>query len=119
MSLLNYKCKPALSGMYECTVKSFNEVENSQGGYVSITLDVPEYGDYTYCVFPSNIDYVSSCLNQQLGESRDTYDLDEALSKFKDTKLKVWFSYNSEYNRMNVALHESKVSEDEDEEVTF
>ena len=117
MSLLDYKCKPELSGMYECTVKSFKEVENSQGGYISVILDVPNYGDYTYCIFPTQIDYVTSCLNKQLEVPKNTYNIAESLTKFEKAKLKVWFTYNTDVQRMNVALHESKVVTEEAPEV--
>lgn len=111
MSLLETKAKPVLAGKYEVGVKDFVEIENEKGGYVKVTLDVPEYGDYIYCIFPSQVNYVTSCLNQQLEVERDTYTLGEALKKIK--KLNVWFSYNQDYNRMNVALHEPVVTDEE------
>ena len=111
MSLLDVKAKPVLAGKYEVAVKDFIEIENEKGGYIKVTFDVPEYGEYIYCIFPSQVNYVTSCLNQQLGVSRDTYTLGEALKKTK--KLNVWFSYNQDYNRMNVALHEPVVTDEE------
>lgn len=112
MSLLNAKAKPVLAGQYEVAVKDFIEIENEKGGYIKVTFDVPEYGEYNYCIFPSQVDYAASCINTQLGVARDTYTLGEALKKAK--KLNVWFSWNKDYNRMNVALHEPVVVEDEE-----
>lgn len=111
MSLLNTKAKPVLAGKYEVTVKDFVEIENEKGGYIRVTLDVPEYGEYTYCIFPKNVEYAASCINTQLGVPRDTYELGEALKKIK--KLNVWFSWNEDYNRISLALHEPVVTDEE------
>ena len=105
MSLLKHRCKPTLKGAYEVTVKSYREIENDRGGYVEVIFDVPGYGDYTYCIFPTQIDYVTGCLNTQLGVDRDKYALDEALEKLQT--IKVIFNYNYDIGRMNVALHDS------------
>jgi hypothetical protein len=113
MSLLNHKCLPTLSGKYEAIVKDYREVTNSQGGYIELVLTLPDR-EFKYCVFPSQLDYVASCLNRQLEAERDTFSLGEALDQFKTNgiKLDVWFSYNETYGRMNVALHEETIAEE-------
>lgn len=116
MSLLQHKCLPTLSGMYECTVDKYTEIENEKGGYIEIVLNLPDR-QFKYCVFPSQLDYVSSCLNRGLGVDRDTYSLGEALELIKKDKIEVpvWFSYNENYGRMNVSLHDTSL---QDEAVT-
>lgn len=113
MSLANYKCKPELKGHYEVKVKSHREVKNDKGGYYEVIFDVPEYGEYVYCIFQSQLDYTVSCLNRQAGVSRDTYSLEEVLDYFMKNPLDVWFSYNETHRRMNVSLHDNTpVTED-------
>ena len=82
MSLLQHKCLPTLSGMYKCTIDKYTEIENEKGGYIEIVLNLPDR-QFKYCVFPSQLDYVSSCLNRGLGVDRDTYSLGEALELIK------------------------------------
>ena len=114
MSLLNHKCLPTLSGKYEAKVKEYTEITNKQGGYIEVVLSLPDR-EFKYCVFPSQVDYVTSCLNRQLNASRDANSLGEALEiyKSKQTPLDVWFSYNETYGRMNVALHETTSVDEE------
>lgn len=117
MSLLKHRCKPALKGAYEVTTKSYREIENDRGGYIEVIFDVPGYGDYTYCIFPSQVDYVTGCLNTQLGVERDKYPLDEALELLQT--IKVIFNYNYDVGRMNVAFHESTPRTLEEDEVVL
>lgn len=107
MSLLNTKVLPALSGMREAKVKSFEEVTNSQGGYVKVVLTLPDR-EYNYIVFPSQVDYVTSCLRNQLELQTEEVTLEEVLTKAKTTPIKVYFSYNTDLGKMNVAFHESR-----------
>lgn len=113
MSLLTTKKLPTLAGMKEATVKSFKEVENEKGGYVEVVLKLDDR-DYTYCIFPSQIDYVMSTLANQLGKTDVEITLEDLLNLAKTTPIKVWFSYNNEFNRMNVAFHEAKPVVEED-----
>lgn len=114
MSLLNHKCLPTLSGKYEVKVKDYKEITNKQGGYIEVVLILPDR-EFKYCVFPSQVDYVTSCLNRQLEVERDANSLGEALEiyKSKQIALDVWFSYNETYGRMNVALHETTSVDEE------
>lgn len=111
MSLLETKVLPALSGMYETKVKSFEEVENQQGGYVKVVLDLPDR-EYNYCIFPSQVEYVTSALRTQF-EIKDETTLGEVLKLAAKTPIKVWFSYNQDLGRMNVAFHETKSKSEE------
>lgn len=106
MSYAKYRCKPELKGKYEVKVLSHKDVENTQGGYYEVVLDIPTYGEYKYCVFGPQVDYVTRNLNKQLGVARDKYTLEEALDLLKDN-LTVWISYNENYGRYNLALHDS------------
>lgn len=107
MSLLNTKKLPALAGMREVTIKSFKEIENDKGGYIETVLLLPDR-EYKYCIFPSQVDYVTSTLANQLGKSDVEITLGEVLKLAQTTPIKVWFTYNTDLGRMNVAFHESK-----------
>lgn len=107
MSLLNQKVLPALTGMREAKVRSFEEVENAQGGYVKVILDLGDR-DYTYCIFPTQVEYVTGALRTQFDMQNESVTLGAMLEKAKTNTIKVWFSFNNDLGRMNVALHESK-----------
>ena len=111
MSLLNTKVLPRLEGEYEVTIKSYKEIENTQGGYIETVLQLPDR-EYKYCIFPTQVDYVASCLRNQYAVEGETT-LGEMLEKATKTPFKVWFSYNEDYGRMNVALHHSEVISEE------
>ena len=106
MSLLNKKVLPALTGMREATISEFKEVENEKGGHVRCTLKL-EDRDYIYCIFPIQIDYVVSTLRKQFNKP-ELETLEEVLTEAKTTKIKVYFTYNADLGRMNVAFHEAK-----------
>lgn len=111
MSLLNKKVLPALNGMYETTVKSFEEIENEQGGYVKVVLNLPDR-EYIHCIFPRSVEYVTSALRSQFEMRDEETTLEDMLVKAETTPIKVWFSYNYDYGRMNVAFHEPRVQEE-------
>lgn len=106
MSLLEKTVLPSLSGKYEATVKSFKEVENDKGGYVETVIQLADR-TYTYCIFPSQVDYVASALRNQFGMQEEATDLGTMLNKAKKTMFHVWFSYNYDIGRMNVAFHDN------------
>lgn len=111
MSLLNTKVLPRLNGEYETIIKEYEEIENTQGGYIRVILVLPDR-EYTYCIFPSQVDYVASCLKAQFSINEETT-LGEVLDIATEYPFKVWFSYNEEYNRMNVNLHQRNVVSEE------
>lgn len=113
MSLLNTKVLPALSGMREATVKSFEEVANKEGGYVRVILKLSDR-EYTYIIFPSQVDYVTSCLRNQLELQDKEVTLETVLNKAKKSPIKVYFSYNTDLGKMNVAFHESRTTSKEE-----
>lgn len=113
MSLLNTKVLPTLTGMREARIKSFKEISNDKGGYVETVLTLPDR-EYKYCIFPSQVEYVTSALRNQLGLQDKEVTLAEVLKAAQKTTIKVWFAYNSDFNRMNVALHEPRIVEDEE-----
>lgn len=113
MSLLQHTMLPVLTGKHEATIKSYREVENMQGGYIEVILKL-EDRDLTYCIFPSQLDYITSTLRRQFGMQDETVTLEDMLVKGETTKFNVWFSYNQDYGRMNVAFHEPvSVTEEE------
>jgi hypothetical protein len=112
MSLLQQRVLPTLKGKYEAKVLAYEEIENEKGGYIKLTLGLPDR-KYEYCVFPSQINYLTSSLKKQLGDNIDTT-VEGLLDMARETTINVWFSYNQEYGRMNVAFHEPYVA-DEDE----
>lgn len=110
MSLLNTKVLPALSGLREATVKSFKEIENDKGGYVETVLALPDR-EYKYIIFPTQVDYVTSALRTQFEMQDEEVTLEDMLIKAETTTIKVWFAYNQDLGRMNVAFHEPRVQE--------
>lgn len=115
MSLLQKKVLPTLKGKYEAKVLSYDEVENEKGGYIRLILGLSDR-KYTYCMFPSQIDYLTSALKKQLGVETETT-VEELLDLAQENEINVWFSYNQEYGRMNVAFHEPYVADEEDVDV--
>ena len=111
MSLLKTKVLPAVSGMREAHIKSFKEVENDKGGYVETILVLPDR-EYKYIIFPTQVDYVTSALRTQFEMQDEEVTLEEMLTKATTTPIKVWFTYNQDLGRMNVAFHESKTQEE-------
>lgn len=105
MSLLNQKVLPALNGKYEANVKSFKEVENDNGGYVEVIFTLPDR-EYTYIMFPSQVNYVVSALRRQFEMQDKETTLEKMLEKAKTTKINIWISYNPTVGRNNVAFHE-------------
>lgn len=113
MSLLQHTMLPVLKGKHEATIKSYREVENMQGGYIETVLKL-EDRDLTYCIFPSQLDYITSALRRQFDMQDQAVTLEDMLVKGETTKFNVWFSYNTDYGRMNVAFHEPvSVTEEE------
>lgn len=113
MSLLNTKVLPTLTGMREARVKSFKEEINDKGGYVRVTLELSDR-EYPYCIFPKQIEYVTSAIRNQLGLHEQEVTLADVLTAAQETSIKVWFAYNSDFNRMNVAFHEPRIESDEE-----
>lgn len=107
MSLLDTKVLPKLEGERVATLKSYREVINDKGGYVETILKL-EDRDYTYNIFPTQLEYVTSALRNQFGLDTEVT-LGEVLDIAKTTEFKVWFAYNPQYGRMNVALHAPRV----------
>lgn len=105
MSLLNTKVLPKLEGEYKVTIKSYEEIENDKGGYVKIVLQLPDR-EYTYNLFPSSIDYVARNLRNQFNIEGEVT-LKELLDKGLTNAFSIWFSYNQDYQSMNVAFHDT------------
>jgi hypothetical protein len=113
MSLLNTKVLPTLTGMREARIKSFKEETNDKGGYVRVVLQLSDR-EYQYCIFPKQVEYVTSALRSQLELQDKEVTLADVLEAAKETDIKVWFAYNTDFNRMNVAFHEPRVVESEE-----
>jgi hypothetical protein len=105
MSLLNTEVLPKLEGHYEVTVKSYKEISNKQGGYVSIVLQFPDR-EYNFCLFPKRVDYLASCLRNQFGIT-EKVTLKELLDRAKTEAVNIWIDWSEEYNSYNIAFHES------------
>lgn len=106
MSLLEKTVLPSLAGKYEATIKSFKEIENDKGGYIETVIQLPDR-EYKYCIFPSQVDYVASALRNQFGMQDEVTNLGDMLNKAKKTMFNIWFSYNYDIGRMNVAFHDN------------
>jgi hypothetical protein len=118
MSLLNTKSLPALTGERVAVLKSYNEVENNQGGYINLLFQL-EDREYNYSLFPGRgdakgkqINYFMSAIRNQLGLKEGVIELGQILEAMKDKEIRIWFSYNSQYQRMNVEFHQSLQTED-------
>lgn len=111
MSLLNTKVLPRLEGEYKATIKSYEEIENDKGGYVKIVLQLIDR-EYTYNLFPSSIDYVARNLRNQF-EIEEEVTLGDLLEEGTKTPFSVWFSYNQDYQSMNVAFHDNTAVNEE------
>ena len=118
MSLLNTKSLPALTGERVAVLKSYKEVENNQGGYVNLSFQL-EDREYNYPLFPGRgdaagkqINYFMSAIRNQLGLKDGVLELGEILESMKDKEIKIWFSYNNEYQRMNVEFHQTLQTDD-------
>lgn len=115
MSLLQRKVLPTLKGSYDAKIVFYDEIENEQGGYIKLGLGLDDR-TYTYCVFPSQIDYLTSALKRQLHVDYETT-VEELLDLAQEKTITVWFSYNQEYGRMNVAFHEPYMADEDEEDV--
>lgn len=103
MSLLNQVIKPKLpAGEYPIFISSYREVVNEKGGYLELTIALPDRV-IRQNFFPKNVDYLGKSLRTQLGlEGEETLQsvLDQAIEA--DNLFGV-ISYN-EYG-MNLAFH--------------
>lgn len=122
MSLLNSKVEMPLVGKYEGKLLSYNEIENDKGGYVELKFTVSNESqtrDYTYCLFESSLQYFKSAIVKQLDIDVTSKQLElvDLLDMMKESKINMYFNWNSEYNRLNCAFHEPIVVESEDIEV--
>lgn len=111
MTLLNKKVLPALTGKRVATISKYEEVANDKGGYVKAVLKL-EDREYNYCIFPTQVDYVVSAIRRQL-DNQELDTLADVLDAAKTTPIDVYFTYNADLGRMNVAFHESKLATEE------
>ena len=118
MSLLNNTAPQPLKGEYEGRLTSYKEIENDKGGYVELKFDVTNSEgsrEFTHCLFSSSIDYFISTVGKQL--ETEERNLEKLLELLKDNTIKIYFTWNDEYKRLNVAFHEPVVVETEDIEL--
>lgn len=112
MSLLDTVVLPALSGKYEAKVKDFAEITNQNGGYVQVTLQLPDR-EIKYVIFPGKgdakgrqINYVVSTLAKQFALDKQSNTLKNILEYGKEHAFNIWVSYNQTYNSINISFHE-------------
>jgi len=104
MSLLDTVIKPRLvAGKYPIRLIEFKSVANDNGGYVQLTLAMPDRV-INQNFFPSNLDYLGKTLKDQIGKADQEMKLVEVLTEAKGKDLFCVVSYN-EYG-LNVAFHE-------------
>lgn len=109
MSLLKTVIKPKLpAGEYPVSIVTFREVTNPQGGYVELTLNMPDR-IIKQNFFPSQLSYLGSTLAEQLQIRDAEHDIDEILTLAKGKQLFAIVSYN-EYG-MNFAFHRQTAPE--------
>lgn len=115
LDLLEEETLPDLNGKYTSLIKDWRPVPNTQGGYIEVILQLPDR-EHKYCIFPKQVSYVRSCLRKQFEQTNNKVSLTALLNLAKTREFNVWFNYNFDYNRMNVAFHESRTVEIEDED---
>jgi hypothetical protein len=113
MSLLETRVLPTLKGKYEAKVKSYKEITNEKGGYIEVIFALKDR-EYKYCIFPSQLEYVTSALRNQFDMRDKTVTLADMLKLATKKSINVWFSWNPDIQKMNVALHEPSVSKSEE-----
>lgn len=114
MGLLNTTIKASLpAGEYPVSLISYKEVENSNGGYIELTLALPDR-TMKQNFFPSNLDYLGKTLRAQLNIQEEK-SLEDILELAMTKDLFAVISYN-EYG-MNLAFHKPAVVSAK--EVTF
>lgn len=113
MSIFTNKVLPTLNGKRQATVKSYREVENTNGGYME-TIWKLEDREFTYNIFPGKdatagkqVNYVTSAIRRQLGKDEESLSLIEVLELAKTTPINMWFGYNQAFNRMDVTFHDT------------
>lgn len=116
LDLLEEEALPDLNGKYTSLVKAWEPVTNNKGGYIEVILQLPDR-EYKYCIFPSQVSYVRSCLRRQFEQTDSKVNLSTLLNLAKTKEFNVWFTYNFDYNKMNVAFHESGIVEEDEEAV--
>lgn len=117
MSLLDTVIKPRLAaGKYPVRLIEFQPFENDKGGYVQLTLAMPDR-IIKQNFFPSNLDYLGKTLKDQIGKSDQELKLSEVLAEAKGKDLFCVVSYN-EYG-LNVAFHEQTQVTEKSKEVDF
>lgn len=105
MSLVDIKSKKRIEGEVNVIIKSYKEIDNEEGGYAELNLLINGERDYKWCVFPSQYQYLADGLRNQLVEDDSEPDLLDLLDTCKETEFKLWFSWNTKYNRYNISLY--------------
>lgn len=117
MSLLKTVIKPKLpAGEYPVQIVSFREVTNDKGGYIELTLNMPDR-IIKQNFFPTQIAYLGSTIGEQLGLREDQHEVEEILEIAKGKQLFVMVSYN-DYG-LNVAFHKPTAVTAKSDEVDF
>ena len=113
MSLLKTTIKPKLPpGEYPVQIVTFREVANEKGGYIELTINMPDRL-IKQNFFPSQLSYLGSTVGDQLGLRSEEHDLEEILTIAKNKDLFAIISYN-DYG-MNLAFHKPVVASKADE----
>lgn len=109
--LYTTKVLPALSGKRKGRVLSYEQVTNSNGGYLAVQFQL-EDRVYQYNIFPGKgentgkqVNYITTAIRKQLGKDNEGLSLIEVLDLAKETDIDIWFAYNMVYQTMNVAFH--------------
>ena len=115
MSLLDVKLPKRYEGEFSTKIKKYTEVENVQGGYVELILDLGENREIKFNMFPSQFNYWNEGLQRQfLGATNNETTLLEMVVNATATSFKTWISWNKEYNRYNISLYAPQTNETED-----
>lgn len=115
MSLLDVRLPKRYEGEYNVKIKKYTPIENENGGYVALILDLGEDREIKFNMFPSQFNYWNSGLQMQfLGETNYETTLLEMLVQATRDNFKIWTTWNTEYNRYNISLYSQQSNETED-----
>lgn len=115
MSLLDFRLPKRYEGEFDVKIKKFTPIENENGGYVKLVLDLGEDRELEFNMFPSNFKHWNEGLQMQfLGETNYETTLREMIVQATKDSFKAWINWNTEYNRYNINVKPQQSNETED-----
>ena len=115
MSLLDFRLPKRYEGEYNVKIKKYTPIENENGGYVALILDLGENEELKFNMFPSNFKHWSEGLQMQfLGETNNETKLLEMIVQATRDSFKAQINWSEKYNRYNINVKPQQSNEIED-----